>query len=96
MEIRLYEGANGTFTLYEDENDNYDYEQGKYSTITFTWDDTSKTLTISDRNGSFPGMVAERKFNIVRVNDDHGAGINLAEKFEKEVTYSGEKTVINL
>ena len=53
LEIRIYEGADGEFTLYEDENDNYNYEKGLYSTITFNWNDGSKTLTISDREGSF-------------------------------------------
>ena len=95
LEIRLYEGADGTFTLYEDENDNYDYEQGKYSTIKFTWNDEQKTLTIGDRQGSFPGMKPELKFNIVRVTNNHGSGINIADKFEKEVIYSGEKAVID-
>jgi alpha-D-xyloside xylohydrolase len=60
LEIRIYPGANGKFVLYEDENDNYNYERGIYSTITFDWDDKKKTLTISDRNGSFPGMLTER------------------------------------
>ena len=46
LEIRVYEGANGEFTLYEDENDNYNYEKGLYSTITFTWNDAKKVLTI--------------------------------------------------
>ncbi len=68
LEIRVYEGANGEFTLYEDENDNYNYEKGMYSTITFNWNDTKKVLTISDRKGSFPGMLAGRKFNIVKVS----------------------------
>ncbi len=96
LEIRLYEGANGTFILYEDENDNYDYEQGKYSTITFTWNDTNKTLTISDRNGSFPGMVAERKFNIVRVTDENGAGTEVAKKMDKEINYTGKEVTVSL
>ena len=57
LEIRIYPGADGEFTLYEDENDNYNYEKGIYSTITFTWDDAKKELTINDRKGSFPRNV---------------------------------------
>lgn len=57
LEIRIYEGSDGEFTLYEDENDNYNYEKGKYSTITFKWNDAKKTLTIEDRKGSFPGIL---------------------------------------
>jgi alpha-D-xyloside xylohydrolase len=69
LEIRIYEGAHGEFTLYEDEGDTYNYEKGQFSTIQFTWDDASKTLIIADRKGSFQGMVADRTFKIVRVNE---------------------------
>jgi alpha-D-xyloside xylohydrolase len=96
MEIRVYEGANGGFTLYEDENDNYNYEKGIYSTITFTWDDQKKTLTISDRKGSFPGMLSERRFRIVRVDKNKGTGMDVIEKYDKVITYSGKKAVIKL
>ena len=72
LEIRIYPGANGKFVLYEDENDNYNYEKGVYATITFDWDDKKKTLTISDRKGSFPGMLENRKFNIVIVGSSKG------------------------
>ncbi len=94
LEIRVYEGANGEFTLYEDENDNYNYEKGAYSTITFTWNDSKKTLTINDCQGSFPGMLAERKFSIVRVAADKGTGIEVVEKFDREITYEGKKITI--
>ena len=74
LEIRIYEGADGEFTLYEDENDNYNYEKGVYSTISFNWNDTDKTLTIGKRNGEFPGMLAERTFNIVIVSKNKAKG----------------------
>ena len=96
LEIRVYEGANGEFTLYEDENDNYNYEKGAFSTITFNWDNAKKTLTIGDRKGAFPGMLAERKFNIVLVSKNKGTGIDKVEKFDKEVMYSGKKSVVKL
>ena len=65
LEIRVYPGADGTFTLYEDEGDTYNYERGIYSTITFRWDDSHKTLTVGARKGSFPGMLSTRQFTIV-------------------------------
>ncbi len=61
LEIRIYPGADGKFVLYEDENDNYDYEKGVYSTINFNWNDKKKTLTIGDRKGSFPGNANRKK-----------------------------------
>lgn len=88
LEIRVYPGTNGAFTLYEDENDNYNYEKGVYSTINFTWNDAKKSLTINDRKGSFPGMLSTRKFNIVVVT----AG----KKNDKAVTYNGKKVVVKL
>ncbi len=88
LEIRVYPGANGEFTLYEDENDNYNYEKGVYSMISFTWNDTKKSLTINDRKGSFPGMLTTRKFNIVVVAD--------GKNIDKVVTYGGKKVVVKL
>ena len=96
LEIRVYAGADGKFTLYEDENDNYNYEKGAYSTITFTWNDARKELTISDRQGSFPGMLTERKFNIVRVDAKKGTGMDAVEKYDKVITYNGKKVVVEL
>ena len=83
LELRVYEGADGEFTLYEDENDNYNYEKGIYSTITFTWNDAKNVITISDRKGEFPGMLLERKFNIVLVG-----------KTNKVVDFKGKKVTV--
>jgi alpha-D-xyloside xylohydrolase len=96
IEIRIYEGINGEFTLYEDENDNYNYEKGIYSTISFVWNDMKKTLTIADRKGSFPGMPYERNFNIVIVGKNKGTGMDIIEKYDRVVTYMGKKVVVKL
>ena len=64
LEVRVYPGADGKFTLYEDEGDGYAYEQGAYSTITLQWNDKKGVLTISPRTGSFPGMLTQRTFRI--------------------------------
>jgi len=95
LEIRVYAGADGEFTLYEDENDNYNYEKGIYSMITFTWDNAKKVLSISDRKGSFPGMLTTRTFQIVIVSPNHGTGVETTEQVEKSVMYNGvEKKVV--
>lgn len=96
LEIRIYPGADGKFVLYEDENDNYNYERGAYATITFYWDEKKKILTISDRNGSFPGMLDSRKFNIVVVNPTKGGGEHWVDKPDKEIIYSGKKLAVRL
>lgn len=89
LEIRIYEGADGEFTLYEDENDTYNYEKGAYSTITFKWDDKAKTLIIDKRKGSFNGMIKDRTFNIVLVDKTKGTGITSTSKFDKTIKYQG-------
>jgi alpha-D-xyloside xylohydrolase len=94
IELRIYRGANGDFTIYEDENDNYNYEKGAYATIPLHWDDTSHTLTIGERTGQFPGMLQNRSFHLVFVGDNHGVGVNPTEEADKVVPYSGTQITI--
>lgn len=96
LEIRIFEGADGNFTLYEDENDNYNYEKGKFSIIKFNWNDKSKKLTIESRVGNFEGMINERKFNIVKVNNKTELGDNLSTKYNKSIIYNGNKIVVKI
>jgi alpha-D-xyloside xylohydrolase len=94
IELRIYRGANADFTLYEDENDNYDYEKGGYSTIGLHWDDAQHTLTIGERKGQFPGMLESRAFRVVFVTENHGAGVNPASEPDKIVQYSGKQMTV--
>jgi alpha-D-xyloside xylohydrolase len=91
IEVRVYRGANGAFTLYEDENDTYNYEKGAHSTILFSWDDATHTLTMGDRTGSFPGMLENRAFRVVFVSENHGTGGGLTANADRTVRYSGKK-----
>jgi alpha-D-xyloside xylohydrolase len=90
IEIRIYAGADAKFVLYEDENDTYNYESGKYSTIAMNWNETEKTFTITDRNGKFPGMLEKRTFKIVWVNSNNGTGVEPAKK-AVIVEYNGKE-----
>jgi alpha-D-xyloside xylohydrolase len=83
IDLVVYPGADASFTLYEDEGDNYNYEKGQYSTILLTWNDRSKTLTIGKRTGSFAGMPATRTFNVKIVGGT-----------TKTVTYSGKSVSV--
>jgi len=96
IELRIYPGANGTFTLYEDENDSYRYEKGVYATIAFAWDDSTKTLTIGTRKGEFPGMLRDRTFNIVLVGEKHGDGVALVEKPDQVIKYAGAEMKVKI
>ena len=94
IELRVYRGANGDFTLYEDENDNYNYEKGTYATIPMHWDDASHTLTIGDRKGQFPGMLESRSIRIIFVRENHGVGVNPTDEADKVVQYSGKQLTV--
>ena len=89
IELRVYPGADGDFTLYEDENDNYNYEKGAHATIPMHWDDAAHTLNIGARKGSFPGMLEKRSFRVVVVGRGHGSGIAPSPASEKTVNYTG-------
>ena len=93
IHILVYEGADGQFTLYEDEGTNYNYEKGKYATITFTYDDTHRQLTISKRKGSFKGMLKERKFNIVFVKKGQPIPLDLDNPTNQQIIINSGITV---
>lgn len=95
LEIRVYPGADGKFTLYEDEGDNYNYEKGKFSEIQFSWDEAGRTLSIAPCKGSFKGMLQNRKFHIVLVDKDSGVG-NMPMQATKTVDYNGNAVKIAL
>jgi alpha-D-xyloside xylohydrolase len=96
MEIRIYSGSDAEFTLYEDEGDNYNYEKGVYSTITFKWNDKIQSLSISDRKGKFPGMLEKRTFNIIIVNEKNGIGVDISNTPDKVVEYNGSEIAVTL
>lgn len=96
MELRIYGGADGDFTIYEDESDTYHYEKGVYATIPLHWDDRNSTLTIGARHGTFPGMLERRKFNVVIVRDGKGVGGDLTASPDKIIEYSGASTRVTV
>lgn len=95
LELRVYRGADGAFTLYEDEGDSYNYEKGIYATIPLKWDDQAGVLTIGARQGKFPGMLEKRTFRIVWVAPGHGAGLDSTEKADIEVPYDGREVTVH-
>lgn len=91
LEIRIYEGADGEFLLYEDENDNYNYEKGVFSTLLFSWNNEKKILTIGDRKGTFPGMLTNRVFTVTLISKNKDLKSISKGNLEKTVKYSGKK-----
>jgi len=94
IEVRVYTGADADFTLYEDENDNYNYEKGVYSLIPIHWNEKTKTLTIGRRKGEFPGMLKKRTFRIIFVSDNFGVGETETVEPSSNLSYSGEIVTI--
>ena len=88
-EIRVYPGANGKFTVYEDDNETYDYEKGRYATYDLVWNDAARTLTVGARKGAYPGLVKTRKLNIVVVGPANATAIEPAAA-TKSITYTGK------
>ncbi len=89
LNIRIYEGDNAEYLLYEDEGDNNNYEKGKFSKIKIHWDDKSKTLTLGERTGSYDGMPEQRTFRLTLMRSERGAGLGEDEYFDAEIEYSG-------
>jgi len=93
LEIRVYKGADAQFGLYEDEGDNYNYENGKYTIIPFKWDEQRQSLTIGNRNGNYTGNIKNRIFNVVFVSESEGIGTTVST-MKRNVYYSGKKIII--
>ena len=83
--LKIYPGQDGSFTLYEDEGDNYNYEKGLFSTVKLRWDEKNLCLVIEDRKGNYEGMSPTRVFHISVVG----------EKIELQIAYAGKQLVVN-
>ena len=97
IDLYVYAGKDGSYTLYEDEGTNYNYEKGKYAVIDFKYDDARKLVTIGARKGSFDGMLQKRRFNIILVDQKKQQGVNLAKSPKgKVVKYAGQAITVKL
>lgn len=85
LTLCIYPGNNGSFTLYEDEGDNYNYENGAYTEIPMNWDNASRILTIGARKGEYNGMLQKRQFIVKTINGN-----------SKTVTYTGKRIKVKL
>jgi alpha-D-xyloside xylohydrolase len=93
IELRVYPGADGKFTLYEDEGDGYSYEKNVFATIPFEWNEARQTLTVGKRSGKFPGMLKERTFHVVFVSPGHGTGMSEATT-DAVIRYTGKAVTV--
>ena len=96
IDVYIYAGKDGSFYLYEDEGTNNNYQKGTYSKIDFNYSDATNTLTIGSREGSYPGMLSERTFNIIYVSPNAPAGWDNKGKPTKVIEYKGEQISVKL
>jgi alpha-D-xyloside xylohydrolase len=92
----VYAGADGAFTLYEDDGLTYGYEKGAFARIPLHWDNGAGKLTIGQRQGSFPGMLTARTFHVVLVTMDRPQGFPFDPPVGPAVTYRGEAVEVTL
>lgn len=92
--LYVYGGKDASFTLYEDEGVNNNYEKGSYTTIPLSYSETTKTLTIGARSGSFTGMLTKRTFEVVWVDAEHPVGVTLTSKGGQRVKYEGTELIV--
>jgi alpha-D-xyloside xylohydrolase len=93
--VRVYPGADGRFTLYEDENDGYAYEKGVHATIGMRWNDARRELVLDERQGRFPAMLTERTFRVVLVREGHGVGVEPTAEADRVLRYDGRRTAVS-
>jgi alpha-glucosidase (family GH31 glycosyl hydrolase) len=96
VSLFIYAGRDCAFTMYEDEGVNYNYEKGLCSTIKFSYRESSGELTISDRNGEFPGMLKDRDFNLILVNRNNPVPFDMEVPNPRKVRYEGKKVVVKI
>jgi alpha-D-xyloside xylohydrolase len=96
IHLYIYAGRNASFTLYEDEGTNYNYEQGAYATIDISYDDEAKTVRFSQRKGQFPGMLEKRRFSVVYVTPEHPQPLDFEKTEEQLIEYDGNEKMVCL
>jgi alpha-D-xyloside xylohydrolase len=92
--LYVYTGKDASFSIYEDEDTNYNYEKGAYANIPVSYNEASKTLTIGKREGSFTGMLKEREFKIVWVTKHRPVQLDFDILPDVVTGYDGNKKTI--
>ncbi|MBQ2501756.1 MAG: DUF5110 domain-containing protein [Bacteroidales bacterium] len=91
LDIFIYGGKDGTFTLYEDDGLTYAYEKGAYATVPMTWDDASRTFTLGARQGSYDGMFKERTVRVTLTTPD-----GTDKDYNAVIQYDGQEVSVKL
>jgi alpha-D-xyloside xylohydrolase len=96
LELRIASGANAHFEVYQDAGDGYGYTDGEYATIPVDWNDSTRTVTVGTRSGSFPGMTEKFKVHVVLVREGHGTGVESLDAPDAILEYDGSTVSFQL
>lgn len=94
--VFVYGGANGEFTLYEDDGVSFAYERGAFAETPLNWNEAARTLTIGQRQGSFPGMPEQSTFRIVLVSKQQTIGFSETVSPLRTVSFNGSPATVSL
>ena len=95
VELHIYPGQDGSFELYEDEGDQYNYEDGAFSMIDIHWQEAERQLTLEARKGEYAGMPEQRVIEIF-LHDEKPPAWHIPVGSNRKVHYSGQQVVIKL
>nr|WP_068890096.1 glycoside hydrolase family 31 protein [Pedobacter panaciterrae] len=96
LTLFVYTGKDASFSLYEDEGTNYNYEKGAFATIDFNYDEKTRTLTVGDRKGSFKGMLVDRTIKIVVITPKSAKALDFNQKVNQTINYNGKAITVKL
>ena len=96
IRLFVYTGKDASFTLYEDEGINYNYEKRVFAQISLIYNEKDKSLTIHGRQGEFPGMLETRTFEIVWISRDKPSGLNFEKEPDTTIRYNGKMKSIKI
>ena len=94
LTIEVYTGADGKFSLYEDNGRSYGYERGESSRIPLAWNDKTGELSIGARAGQYPGMQASREIRVRWIDGPRGDNGTLEPAADATVRYDGKALVV--
>lgn len=86
MAIKIYTGADGKYTLYEDDGSSQDYLKGKATLTNFIWNNKTKKLSIQpDPSKTYQSFPVKHEFNIQLIPSGE----------TKKISYSGKSVNVS-
>jgi hypothetical protein len=64
LELDVYAGDSGSFSLYEDAGRGFGYQQGQFTRTLLRWNQRRLTLTIGPARGGYPGRLRHRAYEL--------------------------------